>query len=201
MKTKAKISFRANYRELIRQAFLGLCTTRRVLAAYYIISSKWTSIKRPNEHLENPALESRLPPSPSVRVRGKISSLANKWDDAGPDKLGKVNERTSKRLLASWNTSWWNRRTRQVVQKGGENYSTTLVTRKHYPRGVRQINERLVPSKYARLDAPQSNQRLRITLSPSYLLPLLSTFLPLSSLFDFQFIEQTRPPPSSVDKA
>lgn len=39
--------------------------------------------------------------TPSVRVRGKISSLTNKWDDAGPDKLGKVNERTSKRLFAS----------------------------------------------------------------------------------------------------
>ena len=39
--------------------------------------------------------------TPSVRVRGKISSLANKWDDVGPDKLGKVNGRTSKRLFAS----------------------------------------------------------------------------------------------------
>lgn len=32
--------------------------------------------------------------TPSIRVRGKISSLANKWDDVGPDKLGKVNGRT-----------------------------------------------------------------------------------------------------------
>lgn len=69
-----------------------------VLAAYYVIQvDEHKAIERTTPGVES---FSRIS-TPSVRVRGKISSLANKWDDAGPDKLGKVNERTSKRLFAS----------------------------------------------------------------------------------------------------
>lgn len=74
------------------RAFLRLCMDRHCSCdvLYHMIQvNERKAIER------TPAVESfsRIS-TPSIRVRGKISSLANKWDDVGPDKLGKVNGRT-----------------------------------------------------------------------------------------------------------